>query len=116
MLRRQTETQLKAAYAEAAKEPWMRLKKVIDNMAERLSDPDKKFHNTLVTNITDLCELLPALNIGNDPVLKELAREAMAKLTGYDPADIRKDPGTRKTVAERAAALSGKVDDYMGAL
>lgn len=115
-LRRQTEAQLKAAYAEAAKEPWLRLKKVIDNMVERLSDTDKKFHNTLITNVTDLCDLLPALNLGNDPVLASLAREARSQLTGYDPADIRKDPGTRKVVAEKATLLAGKVDDYMGAL
>lgn len=115
-LRRQTEEHLKEVYAEAAKEPWMRLKKVIDNMTERLSDPDKMFHNTLITNVGDLCDLLPSLNLNNDPVLAQFATEARKKLTGYDPKDLRADKDTRKTVAERAKELSGKVDEYMGAL
>lgn len=116
MLRRRTEEQLKQVYAEAAKDPWMRLKKVIDNMVERLSDPNKKFQDSLVGNISDLCDLLPALNLNNDPVLGEIAKEVRQKLTGYDPKDLRKDKGARKVVAERAKDLRGKVDDYLGAL
>src|ERR1039458_897454 len=45
---------------------WVRLHKVVAKMAGTLSDPEKGFHKTLVTNIEDLVEILPQLNITGD--------------------------------------------------
>ena len=106
------EEQLMSSYNEAAKEPWERLKKVLDAMVERLSDPESRFAGTLVTNIFDLCEVLPGLNIGNDPHLIQMVEEVKKKVANVSPKDLRDDPEFRKETAEAAKELAAKVDEY----
>jgi hypothetical protein len=40
---------------------------VVSHMVDRLNEPESRFHATLVTNVFDLVELLPRLNVNGDP-------------------------------------------------
>ena len=102
--------QLEASYQAAAREPWDRLKEVLDAMVLRLSDPDKRFASTLVSNISDLCEVLPGLNIGNDPKLDEMIAKVRSQVAERTPEELRKDKKVRKQTAEKALKLSKQVE------
>ncbi len=79
-------------------EAYSRLFNVVNKLAttlQQFGDKDiKKFNDTLVWNVGDLVDILPALNIASDPKLDALAKEAR-KLMDYDPADLRKDDRAR---------------------
>lgn len=115
-IKESTRKMLEASYREATKDPWLRLKNVIDKMAERLGEDNNRFHKTLVTNIEDLCDLLPSLNLTNDPMLNQIAQEVRKRLTSHQAEDLRRDPALRRTTAEEASKLSKLVDDYAGVL
>ena len=54
---------------------WNRLKDVVSHMVERLNEPESRFHASLVTNVFELVDLLPQLNVGQDEELNRFAAE-----------------------------------------
>ncbi len=109
------EQQVKDSTEAAMKDLWQRLFKVVSHMSERLSDPDNKFKNTLVENITDLCELLPKLNITDDPELNDAVQEIKAKLTVNDSQDLRDNNLVRNKTAIEAQKILNKMRPYQTA-
>ncbi len=74
---------------DATDECWKRLYKSVEHMTERLSDADNRFHDTLVGNLRDLVDLLPKLNIADDPQLERMRQDVAAKLCSNDPSVLR---------------------------
>ena len=92
---------------------------VVSNMVQRLEafDPDKKgakLYDSLVGNVRDIAELLPSLNVGDDPRLEQLAKEIGQRLTETDTDTLKTDEGKRKEVAADARELMNQIDDFIG--
>lgn len=64
----------------------------------------KKFNDTLVGNITELVDAMPALNITGDAKLDTLAQQAR-ELTQYALIDLRKNKDVRDAAIKEAKAL-----------
>jgi len=69
---------------------------------ERLCQEDHVFRDTLITNLEDLCDLVPKLNINGDPAMNDLASECKAKLCKWDPQTLRDDTQIRADVSKEA--------------
>jgi hypothetical protein len=68
----------------------------------------RKFHDSLLDNAHDLCELSGALNIINDSQLED-ARKALKKaINGIDIRDLRKDVGARTEVKTQVDDILSK--------
>jgi hypothetical protein len=109
------EQQVKDSTEAAMNDLWQRLFKVVSHMSERLKDPDNKFKNTLVENIEGLCELLPKLNITNDPKLNEAVQEIKTKLTANDSQTLRDNDVARSNTAAEAQKIMNKMRHYQTA-
>lgn len=97
----------------AMQEAWSRARQTVEHMVERLSgDEPKKFHDTLVTNARELCDLLKALNITNDPNLEEIRRDIEQGLIAHDAKDLRKSETVRKGVASEAQRILDKMASW----
>jgi len=94
---------------------WLRLYKVVEHMVERLSKTEHKFKNSLVTNITELCELLPKLNITDDINLNTTLNEIRTKLTEFTPTTLREDSAIRNKTAREAETILNKMKHYLPA-
>lgn len=92
--------------AEATSTLFERFYKYVNRMYERLENEDKTFHDTLISNIIDIAEVLPKLNVTNNPELNKLCEAAMLKLTKYDPRYLRDDLDIRAKVCADAKELS----------
>ena len=91
----------------------------ISNMVERLEafDPDKKgakLYDSLVGNVRDIADLLPSLNVGDDPRLEQLAKDIGLRLTETDASTLKKDEGKRQEVADNARQIMNQIDDFIG--
>lgn len=93
---------LEASHAIATRDLWKRLYDVVSHMVERLSDPEAVFRDSLVGNIVKLTELLPRLNLNDDPGLEQMRRRIEATLCGYSPEQLRQDKTLRKEAADSA--------------
>jgi hypothetical protein len=71
--------------------------------------------NTAVSNIEEITEIIPRLNLTDDPALNRLTAEAKTKLTANTPEKLRTDINTRKETAKAADELLALMGSYMGA-
>jgi len=102
---------------------WKRLYKVVAHMQERLQDSDqvdkdgyvkpKIFRDTLVSNIEEVCDLLPRLNVDEDPNLDAMAAEVKKGLAEYDPESLREDDGVRFEARTKAEQILKKMQEFM---
>lgn len=115
-IRSDLEARLNEAQATAMRDVWMRLFDRVQCIVERLSDPNGRFHNSLIENARELCQLLPRLNLTDDPNLEAMRMAVEEKLTGYDPVAIRNDVTLRRTVAEDANEIADAMRMFMGGL
>jgi len=97
--------------ADAMREPWERLHKTLVGMSEKLTDIEgddakKRYHDTLITNPLELCELLTKLNVTNDPKLEEARRQVELTMLGANIESIKEDAHTRNE-------LKSKVDNIL---
>ena len=71
-----------------------------------MSDADATFRNSLIGNLEELCDIIPDLNVANDPKINELAAKAKAELTRWDAQEIRDDTKIREDVSKAADKLA----------
>jgi hypothetical protein len=97
--------------ADAMREPWERLHRMLAGMSEKLTDIEgddakKRYHDTLLTNPIELCGLLTKLNVTNDPKLEEARRQLELTMLGANIEAIKEDAGAR-------SELKSKVDNIL---
>jgi hypothetical protein len=104
-LKNQYEDSFKDRIADAMREPWDRLHKLLTGMSEKLVEPEgegkKLFHESFVTNAEALCELLTHLNITQDPTLEAARVQLVQAMTGADIIDVRESPAVRADIKSR---------------
>jgi hypothetical protein len=112
-LRLDLEARLADAQRHAMGDLYRRLAAVVSRMASTLTEPDKRFRNSLVRNVSELCHLLPSLNLARDRDLASLTHEIEHRLAALDPALLRLDPATRQSAADDAAALLATIEERL---
>ena len=89
----------------ALQDVWARMHEYVSRMAERLSSPDKLFHNTLVQNVKETARLVAHLNITKDPRIESIRKKIDKHLCQYEPKDLRENPVLRTNVAGHALSI-----------
>jgi len=69
---------------------------------ERLCKSENIFRDTLISNLEDLVDLIPKMNIAGDPAINQLALDAKATLCKWDAQTLRDNPAARDEVARDA--------------
>ena len=113
-IKKELEDRVSQRVVEATRDLYVRLNDVVGRVAEKLSDKDAIFRDSLVENVVELVNLLPKLNVGNDPKLSELGKETKKKLCALEPEALRKDAKVRSKAAEDAKAILDKMSSYIG--
>lgn len=108
------EDHINGLLASATLDVWERAYKVVENMYSRLQDTDALFRNSLVSNIRELVDMLPALNVINDPKLNKLQREMKKKLCQFEPDQLRNNETARKDTAQHAKDILDSMAGYIG--
>ena len=100
-------------------EVWTRLREVVGKMAERLRayDPNNAsaapFRDSLVSNITELLEVVPSLNLTGDSAVEDFARRIRQDLTRFDAQALRDNMFTREDVAQRAESIYNQMAAFI---
>ena len=113
-LRREIQEHERELQQELTRSLWRRLFDVLRPLSEKLNDPSGIFRDSLVENVHDLVNLLPALNVTQDPSLARMANEVRQKLCGHTPNELRKAEGVRGRVARDADEILDRMKGYVG--
>lgn len=112
LLKRETEGRIERAAAHARADLASRLAAPLTAIVERLSDADAVFRDTLITNLRTICDLIPALNITDDPDLEAARRKIKAELYHTDADLCRENPSVRSATARRAQNILDTMTGY----
>jgi hypothetical protein len=92
---------------------YKRLIEAVSRMAERLTS-DGVFRDTLVSNLQELCLLLPALNIEEDEQLERIRKQVEEKLCKFDAQTLRDNSVIKEKTAEDAEAILKALEEIYG--
>lgn len=98
----------------AAKEDVLRrIHSSLTPIVERFSQPDKRFKRTIIENVANLVDLLPSLNITNDPELNKLTEELSLKVASINAQKVRDDVNLRKIVSDDANRIVADTENIL---
>lgn len=121
------------AYESGVKECFSRMAELVAHMSERLSaygsDLESEantqrlaegkearkasFKNSLVSNIQDLINLLPALNLTGNSDISDITKRMQNELCKYSPETLKKSPAAREATAKAAEDILKAVSDFI---
>jgi len=110
---REIDASVRQSLARGTDDLWKRLREVVSHMVDRLNEPDSRFHGSLVTNVFDLVEILPRLNVQGDEDLNRFAEQVKQRLCNYSAQDLKKHDLLRVTAAADAANLVAQMDGLL---
>jgi hypothetical protein len=89
---------------------WVPLTDVVTHMVDKLNEPESRFHASLVTNVFDLVDLLPRLNVNQDEELNRFAAKIKDRLCNFSAHDLKKNEILRVATATDAAQILSEMD------
>ena len=107
------EAQYSEKLAEAMRTPWERLHEVLLSMSKKLEDSGdskKRYHDSLISNPLELCDLLTKLNVTNDPKLEDARRQVELAMLGTDIEEVKEDATVRESLKSKVDAILGKFE------
>lgn len=103
---------------EAMQEAWQRLYDAIKKMQEKCAIPvgetGSVFRDTMMENILRLTEVLPTLNLTDDPNLTGMVDQVRRELAVYSAESLRNVPSSREDAANKAAEIMRAMGAFMG--
>jgi hypothetical protein len=94
---------------------WRRAHDALTKMSERLDYADdttrKVFRDSLVSNVTDIIELLGACNVTGDPVMSAAQRDLDEAMRGITPDALREDPYLRAETRRKVNEVRKTIDN-----
>ena len=119
-IRRQIAESIQASLRVGTRELWQRLYKVVSHMSARMSEYNSadegkkpKLYDSMITNIVEIVDVLPKLNIAGDMELERMTSEIRRSLL-VDPKELRKSEIIRADTAKAAADIAERMAAYMG--
>jgi hypothetical protein len=107
---REIDESVRQSLKRGTKDLWMRLTDVVTHMVGKLNEPESRFHASLVTNVFDLVDLLPRLNVNQDEELNRFATEIKDRLCNFSAHDLKKNEILRVATASDAAQILSQMD------
>lgn len=114
-VKQQYDTDFEERVADAMREPWGRLHKLLTGMSEKLTDHEdeetkKRYHETFITNAQGLCEMLTHLNITNDPALEKARQQLENAMLGADIEELKESSNSREIMKSNVDAILKQYD------
>lgn len=104
------------AESAATKECWNRLYGLVSKAANRLNSSDSIIRDSLIENIVELCNMLPKLNVTDDPTLETMRQEVERLVVNINPTACRESVDARAIASNKLDAITAKMSAFMGAL
>ena len=110
---REIDANVRESLTRGTEDLWKRLREVVSHMVERLNEPESRFHGSLVTNIADLVEILPKLNVSGDADLNRFTEQIKQRLCNYSAQELKKNDLLRVATATDASNIVAEMDDLL---
>lgn len=109
-LRANADLRVAEAVNEARNDLYRRLSERLEHIVKRMTEVSAKkegnrIHGSLLSNLSELCQLIPALNVTKDQELENLRQRVMREIAPFDIEDIRDNEDSRTDLKNKAASI-----------
>lgn len=109
-LRANADLRVAEAVNEARNDLYRRLSERLEHIVKRMNEVSAKkegnrIHASLLTNLSELCQLIPALNVTKDQELENLRQRVMREIAPFDIEDIRESEDSRAELKNKASSI-----------
>jgi hypothetical protein len=109
-LREQADLRVAEAVNEARNDLYRRLSERLEHIVKRMNEVSAKkegtrIHASLLSNLSELCQLIPALNVTKDQELEDLRQRVMRDISPFDIEDVRESEDARTELKNKAASI-----------
>jgi biotin synthase-related radical SAM superfamily protein len=99
--------------ADAMRAPWERLHTMLIAMSAKLAkgkdvNASMRWHDSFISNPLELCQLLTAMNITNDPKLEEARKQLELTMLGINIESLKEDVNAREDLKTKVDSILGK--------
>jgi hypothetical protein len=110
---REIDANVREALNQGTRDLWLRLRRVVEHMISRLNESEGRLYASVVDNIAELVEVLPRLNIANDPDLNSFIEEIKIRLCAYSAKELKHNELLRTTTAQEAADIARRMSAFL---
>lgn len=112
-----------AALEQAMREAWQRAYERVNHMCDRLKhygEPTESgkriqtFRDSMIENMQELVEFLPAFNLTDDPQLDAIYQKIRDRLLNYDAHTLREDDAARSDTLQEAQDILAMMKGFTG--
>ena len=111
-IKKQIEATMNATMKTAMSDIWNRLTDLVGKIESTMKDEKKVFRGSLISNLTDFCELIPKLNVTDSDELEKMRSLVVNKLGKLSPDDVRGNAIVRQKAAKDAKAVLNKMKAF----
>lgn len=119
-IKTQVDSQVQELIANAMREPWQRIYALVEKLLDRMQSYDDTngkvtgiFRDSTITNVKELCALLPGLNIANDVELDKMQARLLDSICDYTAEELRASPRMRDHVAKEAEKILSDISGFL---
>jgi len=98
------------------KDLYNRLYSVVQKASNKLKQPDAQFHESLIENMIEICNVLPNLYIDDDANLEKMRNEVDEIASNISANLCRKDANVRNETAQTLSEIQDKMSVFMGSI
>lgn len=88
-IRQQVEATTDDRIKTASRELWQRLARSLEVLIARVESPEGKIHESVLSNLKNICEVAPRLNFARDPELDRVASGILSTVASYNISLLR---------------------------
>lgn len=100
--------------SQALRDCWNRMHEVVTKAVVKLSEPEAVFRDSLISNIQEICTLMPKLNVTDDPNLETMSKDIQIVVSKLNPEMCRDNSHARNQAAEKLDNILDKMSVFMG--
>lgn len=109
-LKEQADLRVAEAVSEARNDLYRRLTERLEHIVKRMNEvavkkEGSRIHASLLNNLSELCQLIPALNVTKDQELENLRQRVLREIAPFDIDDVRDNEDTRAELKNKAAGI-----------
>jgi hypothetical protein len=99
----------------AMRDAWERLHTVVNTAAVKLADPSAIFRDSLIGNVSELCDVLKRLNVTDDPDLERMRQTVASQIATMSPDTLRSSKVARQQTADKAKQILDSMSAFYSA-
>lgn len=95
-------------------ECYVRIYNALSSLSEKINGNDNRWKESTINNLAEIVEIMPALNITDNPELTKMSEIIAQKICRHGESNLKYSPAARVEAREAAGIVLSNLQTYLG--